>query len=189
MNTYQNRILKPDKVSIDENIFFEFDIKDLSDHYDKVFGVDKNKRNYFVQWIFKIILSSNKDIIIILAGSLASIPVNILTGFFNSSSYMCFEWILHILQLIISILFYISFLIFVRFFLYIRSRGNEYVNYVLVKFPYSSKIDIEKAVKNIEYFSCMEKYKYVRMSLICLLIFGLLLVVLLFIPSVSFENL
>jgi len=127
-------------------------------------------------------LRSNQNTVLILAGSLASIPVNILTGFYGSSSYTNVDWILHILQLVTSILFYVFYLCFVRFFLYIHEQGERYVNSILTTSAHNSRKEIEQAVYNIQYFSCMEKYKNVRVSVCGTLVFGIILVVLLLIP-------
>lgn len=188
MIIYKNRIIEPNMVSIDEDAFFKFKINDLSNHYNKVFKHNKKNRKFFVRWIFRIVLLSNKDIILILAGSLASVPVNILTGFYGSNSYTYFDWILHVLQLIASVLFYSFFLRFVRVYLYIHSKGEEYVNYIFAKSSHNSREKIMKAVKNVEYYFCIKEYKKVQVSIICLLVFLGVLVVLLFVPPNSFED-
>lgn len=143
---------------------------------------------FFVRWIFKIVLQSNQNIVLILAGSLASIPVNILTGFYGSSSYTCVEWILHIFQLVTSILFYAFYLRFVCFFLYIREQGETYANGVFTTSSHNSREEIEQAVKNVQYFSCMQKYKSVRASVCMTLGLGIILVVLLLIPPDFFTQ-
>lgn len=180
--TYDKSIQRPDKVSIDENRSYEFEIKDLSKHYDEVFGNDKKFRKFFVRSTFQMLLRSNQNTVLILAGSLASIPVNILTGFYESSSYKCAEWAIHILQLCISISFYIFYLSFVRSFIYIREQGERYANIVFDKERHNSRKEIEQAVYNIQYFSCMEKYKSVRISICGCLVFGIILTLLLLIP-------
>lgn len=180
MSEENNRILRPDEVSIDEDKFYEFDISNLTSHYDKVFGKKREKKNFVKRKIFEIVLLTNKNIIIILAGSLASVPVNMLTGFSSLNSYTYFEVTLYALQLFFSFLFYFFFLKFVHSYIYIRERGNEYVNHLLAKSSHYSRKNVSKSIKNIEYFSCMEKYKIIRNYMICLLVFGILLIILLF---------
>lgn len=185
----RSSIVKPDKISIDEDAFFEFDINDLSKHYDEVFGDNKKKRKFLVKKVFQIILLSNRNTILILAGSLASVPVNIVTGFYGSSAFLYTDWILHITQLIASILFYVFFLRFVRYFLFIREQGDAYVNALLAKNAHCSRDDVTKAVHNIEYYFCMNKYKHVKYSLVLLIVFGIILILSLFIPLDIFEKL
>lgn len=182
-------IVKPDEISIDEDVFFEFNINELSKHYDEVFGNNKKKRKFLVKKVFQIVLLSNKNTILILAGSLASVPVNIVTGFYGSSAFIYTDWILHFTQLIASILFYIFFLRFVRYFLFIREQGDAYVSALLTKNAHCSRYDVTKAVHNINYYFCMNKYKYVKSSLILLIIFGIILILSLFIPPNIFEKL
>lgn len=185
---FQNEISRPDIVSIDEDVVYKFKIENLIKHYDEVFGKGQEPGRVFTRWIFQIILQSNQNTVLILAGSLASIPVNILTGFYGSSSYTCIDWTLHILQLISSILFYVSYLSFVRLLLYIREQGEKYANNIYVTSPHNSRKAIEKAVNNIQYFFCMEKYKNVRTSICCVLMFGIILVLLLLIPPDFFSK-
>lgn len=184
-----NKILKPDEVSINEDKFFDFNIDDLSKHYDEVFGDNKKKRKFIIRKVFQIVLLSNKNIILILAGSLASLPVNILTGFYDSASFTSSDWVLHILQLITSILFYTFFLRFVYYFLFIREKSEEYINTLITKDSHYSRNNIVKAIRNIEYYSCMKKYKYVCLSLIGVIVFGIILFFLLFIPPNFFFEL
>lgn len=126
--------------------------------------------------------------ILILAGSLASVPVNILTGFYGTSFIMHFDRILHILQLVISILFYVSYLSFLHSYLHIREDGDKYVNELLARSQNYSKKTIEKAKNNIQYFSCKERYKSIRLSVLGMLIFGFLLGLLLLIPPRFFAH-
>lgn len=182
-------IVKPDKISIDEDAFFEFDIDDLSKHYDEVFGDNKKRGKFFAKKVFQIVLLSNKNTLLILAGSLASVPVNIVTGFYGSSAFLYTDWVLHIIQLIASILFYVFFLRFVRCFLFIHEQGDIYVSSLLTKNTHCSRDDITKAVHNIEYYFCMNKYKYVNLSLAFLILFGIILILSLFIPPSIFEKL
>ncbi len=182
-------IAMPNEVGIDEDSFFKFNINNLSKHYDEVFGDNKKKRKFFVRKVFRIVLQSNKNILLILAGSLASVPVNIVTGFYGSSTFMYSDWILHITQLIASILFYVFFLRFVRYYLFIHEQGNVYVSALLTKNSHCSRDNVNKAVHNIEYYFCMNKYKHIKSSLILLMLFGVILILLLFIPPNIFEML
>ena len=182
-------IARPNEVGIDEDSFFKFNINDLSKHYDEVFGENGKKRKFFVRKIFRIVLQSNKNTLLILAGSLASVPVNIITGFYGSSTFLYTDWILHITQLITSILFYVFLLRFVRYFLFIHEQGDAYVSALLTKNAHCSRDDVTKAVHNIEYYFCMNKYKHVKSSLILLIVFGIILILSLFIPPNIFEKL
>ena len=49
----RSSIVKPDKISIDEDAFFEFDINDLSKHYDEVFGDNKKSVNFSLKRYFR----------------------------------------------------------------------------------------------------------------------------------------
>lgn len=138
--------------------------------------------------MFQIVLQSNQNTILILAGSLASIPVNILTGFYGSSSFTCFDWVLHILHLVTSILFYLFYLSFVRVYLHIREEGEKYVNDLLARSSHNSRKMIEKAVNNIQYYSCKENYKSARTSVCGWLLFGTLFVLLMLIPPDFFVQ-
>ena len=160
----------------------------MSKHYDEVFGNSKTYQKFLARWVFQIVLLSNQNTILILAVSLASIPVNILTGFYGSSSFTCFDWGLHILQLVTSLLFYLFYLSFVRVYLHIREEGEEYINGLLARSSHNSRKTIKKAVNNIQYYSCKENYKSVRASICGWLIFGILFVLLLLIPPDFFAQ-
>lgn len=188
MDKCYSKLKKPTEIGIDEDVFLGFNIEDLMEHYDGMFDSHFVWKKFLTRIVFKIVLLSNKNIVLILAGSLASVPVNILTGFYGSTSFTYFDWILHTLQLIVSVLFYIFFLRFIGHYLFIRERGEEYVNVLLSRDNHNSGDNIKEALYNIEYRSCMDEYENVRNDLIWIAILVIILVLLLFIPSYAFRS-
>lgn len=180
-------LAKPDMIGIDEDKFYGFSLDDLKKHYDEMYDSENKWRKLPVRIVFHIVLLSNKNMILILAGSLASIPVNILTSFYGSTSFTCFDWSLHILQLVVSVLFYIFFLKFVGHYLYIREREEEYVNSISFKNKLYSISNMASAVHNIEYYACRDMYKSVRNDLMMLSMFVIVLAMLLLIPPNVFR--
>lgn len=174
----RKKIEKPNEIANDENKYIEFNIDDLRNHYEKYF---EEKNNIFVKSIFSLVLLTDKNIVLILAGSLAGVPLNILTNFYSATFVSIGDWIFHILQLAISFGFYIFYLIFVYYYLYIHSSGDEYINYALSSKHYSRK-NINKAINNIKYSLCIKKFIPLCIFSLGTFIFSIILIVLLLLP-------
>lgn len=113
---------------------------------------DKHNKGFFsvARLIFKVALIPDKNLFIILAGSLAGLPINIITG--KSTIGCC----LFVAQLFSSLLFYSSFLKFVLIVNRIREKGTSFdtagCNITL----------IPQAKQNVEFAACWTEYENIK---------------------------
>lgn len=138
--------------------------KDLEQFY------DEHEKCFFsiARMIFKVALIPDRNLFIILAGSLAGLPINIITG--KSIS----DWRLFVSQLIFSLLFYGSFLRFVLIVNRVREKGAGFDT------EGCSTALIPQAKRNIEFAACWTEYRKIKRWFFLSLFFFAITIVLVF---------
>ena len=116
--------------------------------------------------IFKVVLIPDKNLFIILAGSMAGLPINVITGSSNSS------YILFAAQLISSLLFYLSFLVFVLIVNRVREKGANFDT------DGCMTVLIPQAKRNVEFAACWNEYKKIRKWFFLSLLFFVMAIIL-----------
>ena len=132
---------------------------------------DKHNKCFFsvARMIFKVTLIPDKNLYIILAGSMAGLPLNIITG--KSISDCC----LFAAQLFFSLLFYCSFLRFVLIVNRVRekSAGFDAGGCGVSLIP--------QAKRNIEFAACWTAYEKIKFWFFLSLAFFVVTIVLVFV--------
>lgn len=129
---------------------------------------DEHDKSFFsvARLIFKVVLIPDKNLFIILAGSMAGLPINVITGSSNSSS------ILFAAQLISSLLFYMSFLVFVLVVNRVREKGAHFDT------DGCMTALIPQAKRNVEFAACWNEYEKIRKWFFLSLLFFVMAIIL-----------
>lgn len=109
----------------------------------------KNKKISRQRLIYKVILLPDKNVFFVLAGSLASLPINVLTGNSQNTWLFC-------IRLILSLTFYYCFLRMAICANRVREEGAQYYD------PVASVDLLIKAKRNVEFAACTHYFKFIE---------------------------
>lgn len=141
---------------------YECDSEELVKFY------DKHSTSLFsiTRLVFKISIIPDRNIYIILAGSLAGLPINIITG--KSTN----DWFLFATEILSSLLFYFSFLAYVLIVNHVREKALDFDTDGCMLYL------VPQMRRNIDFAACYMKYSKIRKWFLLSLFFFILTILL-----------